>query len=46
LKDLIQVGIFQGFFVIAAIFIYKVQEINKLRDRPTKFSDYGKEIER
>ena len=46
LKELIQVGIFQGFFVIAAIFIYKVQEIDKLRDRPTKFSDYGKEIER
>ena len=46
LKDLISVGIYQGFFVIAAIFIYKVQEIDKLRDRPTKFSDYGKELER
>ena len=46
LKDLISVGIYQGFFVIAAIIIYKVQEIDKLRDRPTKFSDYGKELER
>ena len=46
LKDLISVGIYQGFFVIAAIFIYKVQEIDKLRDRPTKYSDYGKELER
>ena len=46
LKDLISVGIYQGFFVIAAIFIYKIQEIDKLRNRPTKYSDYGKELER
>ena len=45
-KDIIQVGIFQGFFVIAAIFIYKVQEINTIKDKPTKFSDYGKELKK
>ena len=46
LKDIIQIGIFQSFFVIAAIFIYKVQEINTIKDKPTKFSDYGKELKK
>ena len=47
LKDLIQVGMYQTFLVIAIIFIYKIQELAKEPDpNEVKFSEYGRELKK
>ena len=45
LKDIIQVGISQGFLVAVIIGGYLIQDLNNAKERgKTRISDYGKKV--